>query len=96
MVKRPVGNSEPVQHWRRVGVADHNCRVISDGTHRRMLDQLIRSNAVDKRWVEGLIAGAATLEDMERAAIGTADNRWRIPRFNGRAVVDEARHMARI
>ena len=68
----------------------------SEGTHRRMLDELIRSNAVDKRWAEELIAGAATLEDLERAAIGTADNRWRIPRFNGRACVDEARHMARI
>jgi len=43
---------------------------------------------------EELIAGAATLEDLERAAIGTADNRWRIARFNGRAVVHEARHMA--
>ena len=61
-----------------------------------MLDELIRSNAVDKRWAEELIAGAATLEDLERAAIGTADNRWRIPRFNGRACVDEVRHMARI
>ena len=40
--------------------------------------------------------GAETLEDMERAVAGTADNRWRIPRFNGRACVDEARHMARI
>ena len=57
---------------------------------------LIRSNAVDKRWAEELIAGAATLEDLERAAIGTADNRWRIPRFNGRSCVDEARHMARL
>lgn len=57
----------------------------SDGTHRRVLDELIRSNAVDKRWAEGLIAGAATLEDLERAAIGNADNRWRIPWFNGRA-----------
>jgi len=45
-----------------------------------MLDELIRSNVEDKRWAEGLIAGAATLEDLERAAIGTADNRWRIPR----------------
>ena len=53
----------------------------SEGPHRRMLDELIRSNAVDKRWAEDLIAGAATLEDLERAAIGTADNRWRIPRF---------------
>jgi len=26
-----------------------------------MLDELIRSNAVDKRWAEELIAGAATL-----------------------------------
>ena len=51
-----------------------------------MLDELIRSNAVDKRWAEELIAGAATLEDLERAAIGTADNRWRIPRFNGKAL----------
>ena len=40
-----------------------------------MLDELIRSNAVDKRWAEEQIAGAATLEDLERAAIGTAD--WR-------------------
>jgi hypothetical protein len=56
-----------------------------------MLDELIRSNAVDKRWAEGLIAGAATLDDLERAAIGTADSRWRIARFNGGAVVDEAR-----
>ena len=39
-----------------------------------MLDELIRSNAVDKRWAEEMIAGAATLEDLERAAIGTADN----------------------
>jgi len=61
-----------------------------------MLDELIHSNAVDKRWAEGLIAGAATLEDLERAAIGTADNRWRIARFDGRAVVDEARYMARL
>ena len=68
----------------------------SDGTHRRMLDELIRSNAVDKRWADELISGAATLEDLERAGIGTADNRWRIPRFNGRACVEEARHMARI
>jgi hypothetical protein len=51
---------------------------------------------VDKRWAEELIAGVATLEDLERAAIGTADNRWRIPRFNGPRIVDEARHMARI
>ena len=64
--------------------------------YRRMLDELIRSNAVDKRWAEELITGAATLEDLERAAIGTADNRWRIPRFNGRACVNEARHMARL
>ena len=46
-----------------------------------MLDELLRSNAVDKRWAEELIASAASLEDLERAAIGTADNRWRIPRF---------------
>ena len=64
----------------------------SEGTHRRMLDELIRSNAVDKRWAEELIAGAATLEDLERAAIGTADNRWRIPRFNGRARAGSAAH----
>lgn len=68
----------------------------SEGTHRLMLDELIRSNAVDKRWAEEMIAGAATLEDLERAAIGTADNRWRIPRFNASACVDEARHMARL
>ena len=61
-----------------------------------MLAELIRSNAVDKRWAEEMIESAASLEELERAAIGTADNRWRIPRFNGRAVVDEARHMARI
>ena len=61
-----------------------------------MLDELIRSNAVDKRWAEALIAGAATLEDLERAAIGTADNRWRIPRMNGKALVREAREMATI
>ena len=61
-----------------------------------MLDELIGSNAVDKRWAEELIADSAMLEDLERAAIGTADNRWRIPRFNGRACVDEARHMARM
>ena len=66
------------------------------GTHRRMLDELIRSNAVDKRWAEEMIAGAATLEDLERAAIGTADNRWRILRMNGNALVREARDMARI
>ena len=41
--------------------------------HQRMLEVLTRSNAVDKRWAEGLIAGAATLQDLERAAIGTAD-----------------------
>ena len=68
----------------------------SEGTIGRMLDELIRSNAVDKRWAEALIAGAATLEDLERAAIGTDDNRRRIPRFNGHACVDEARHIARI
>jgi hypothetical protein len=44
----------------------------SEGTHRRMLDELIRSNAVDKRWAEAMIAGAASLEDLERAAIGMA------------------------
>jgi len=37
-----------------------------------------------------------TLQDMERAVAGTADNRWRIPRMNGRWIVDEARHTARI
>ena len=68
----------------------------SEGTHRRMLDELIRSNAVDKRWAEEMIAGAATLEDLERAAIGTADNRWRIPRMQRQALVQEARDMARI
>jgi len=32
------------------------------------------------RWMrQRLSAEAATLEDLERAAIGTADNRWRIP-----------------
>jgi hypothetical protein len=51
---------------------------------------------VDKRWAEELIAGADSLEDLERRAIGTADNKWRIVRMNGRALVDEARHMARI
>ena len=61
-----------------------------------MLDALIRVNAMDKRWAEELIGGAATLEDLERAAIGTADNRWRFPRMNGPRIVDEARHMARI
>ena len=40
-----------------------------------MLDELIRSNAVDTRWAEELIAGAATLEDLERVAIGRVDNR---------------------
>ena len=60
------------------------------------LDQFVRANAGDKRWAEELIAGAAILEDLERAAIGTADNRWRIPRFNGRACVKQARHMARL
>ena len=60
-----------------------------------MLEVLIRSNAVDKRWTEELIAGAPTLEDLERAAIGTADNRWRIPRMNGKPLVPESREMAR-
>jgi hypothetical protein len=60
------------------------------------LHELIRSNAGDKPWAEELIAGTATLEDLERAAIGTAEYPWRIPRFNGRACVDEARHMARL
>ena len=50
---------------------------------RRMLEALIRSNAVDKRWAEELIAGAGSLEQLENAAVGTADNRWRIPRMNG-------------
>lgn len=39
----------------------------SDGTHRRMLDQLVRANAVDGKWAEATIAQAETLEDMERA-----------------------------
>ena len=51
---------------------------------------------MDKRWTEELIAGAETLEDMERAVAGTADTRWRIPGHNGPRIVDEARHMARI
>ena len=38
----------------------------------------------------------AELEDLERAATGTADNRWRIPRMNGPRIVYEARHMARL
>jgi hypothetical protein len=61
-----------------------------------MLEAVIRSNAVDKRWAKELIAGADSLEQLENAAIGTADNRWRIARFNGRAVVREARHMAHL
>ena len=56
-----------------------------------MLDQLVRANAVDGKWAEATIAGAATLDDMERAVAGTADNRWRIPRMNGPRIVDEAR-----
>ena len=60
-----------------------------------MLEALIRSNAVDKRWAEELIAGAGSLEQLENAAIGTADNRWRILRMNGKALVREARDMAR-
>ena len=40
----------------------------SEGTHRRMLDELIRSNAVDKRWAKELIAGAATLEVTARSS----------------------------
>ena len=63
----------------------------SEGTHRRMLEVLIRSNAVDKRWAEELIAGAGSLEQLENAPIGTADNRWRIPRMNGKALEREAR-----
>jgi hypothetical protein len=43
-----------------------------------MLDALIRANAVNKAWAEELIANAGTLEDLERAAVGTADNNWRI------------------
>jgi hypothetical protein len=61
-----------------------------------MLDQVVRANAVDAKWAEATIAQAETLEDMERAVAGTADNRWRIPRMNGPRIVDEARHMARI
>jgi len=60
-----------------------------------MLDELIRSNAVDKRWAEALITGAGSLEQFENAAIGTADNPWRILRMNGKALVREARDMAR-
>jgi hypothetical protein len=41
-------------------------------------------------------APADTIERLENAAIGTADNRWRLPRFNGRVIVEEARSMARI
>jgi hypothetical protein len=37
------------------------------------------------------IAGAETLEDVERPAPGTAGNRWRIPRTNDPRIVDEAR-----
>ena len=48
-----------------------------------MLEALIRSNAVDKRWAEELIANADSLGQLENAAIGTADNRWRIPRMKG-------------
>ena len=40
----------------------------SDGIHRRMLDELIRSNAVDKRWAEELIAGVQP----EPTAVGVA------------------------
>ena len=61
-----------------------------------MLEELIRSNALSKRWAESLIGGVDTSERLENAAIGTADNRWRLPRFNGRAIVDEARSMARL
>ena len=56
-----------------------------------MLDEPIRSNAVDKRWAEELIAGAATLEELEGDAVGTAYNRWRIPRMNEPRIVDEPR-----
>ena len=44
-----------------------------------MLEVLIRSNAVDAAWAEEMIAGADTLDRLENATIGTADNRWRIP-----------------
>ena len=58
-----------------------------------MLEQLLRANAVDGKWAEATIAQAETLEDVERAVAGTADNRWRIPRMNGKALVREARTM---
>lgn len=37
----------------------------------------------DRLEAEELIAVAGSLEQLENAAIGTADNRWRIPRMNG-------------
>ena len=62
-----------------------------------MLDELIRSNAVDKRWAEELIAGAATLEDMERAVDRHRGQPLAHPTDERpRVIVDEARHMARI
>ena len=66
----------------------------SEGTHRRMLDALVRANAVDHAWAEATIAGTETLEDLERAVAGTGDNAWRIRTMNGPALVDEARRMA--
>jgi len=61
-----------------------------------MLEALIRSNAVDKRCPEELIADAGSLEQLENAANRTADNRCRIPRMNGKPLLREARDMARI
>ena len=47
----------------------------SEGTNRRMLDQLVRANAVDPKWAEAIIAGAKSIGDMERAVAGTVDIR---------------------
>jgi hypothetical protein len=40
-----------------------------EGSHRRMLAELIRDQAIDDRWAEKLIGGYDTLLELETATI---------------------------
>ena len=70
----------------RVAITEARPRVAAMSRNHRLGGQVAprstaargSGRAVDKRWTEELIAGAETLEDMERAVAGTADTRWRI------------------
>jgi len=61
-----------------------------------MLAELFRSNAVDGRWAEAMIAGCRRSRSWNAPRSGPLTPAGASLGYNGRPVAEEARHMARI